>query len=175
MGRPGLQQRAIHGEVLIAEQWLDLRSGHQLLQERPHDLVIEEPLAVFGEGGGMPDRIIRTEAHEPAEQQVVVQLLQQQPLRANPVERLQQRGQQELLRRHRGPAFCGIQLTEGGIEAIKGLIGQFPDPPERMTVRDPILNRHVGEQGAAALPLTSHLSWAVDPFSQRWLGFSVNS
>lgn len=63
-------------------------------------------------------------------------------------------------------AFCGIQLTEGGIEAIKGMIRQFPDPPQRMTGRDPILDQHVGEQRAAALPLTSHLSWAVAPFSQ---------
>jgi hypothetical protein len=33
----------------------------------------------------------------------------------------------------------------------------------------------VGEQGAAALLLTSHLSRAVDPFSQGWTGFSANS
>jgi hypothetical protein len=40
--------------------------------------------------------------------------------------------------------------------------------------RDPLLNRDAGEQGAAALPLTSHLRWAVAPFSQRWTGFSAN-
>lgn len=35
---------------------------------------------------------------------------------------------------------------------------------EKLTVRaawDPFLNRHVGEQRAIALLLTSHLSWAV--------------
>ena len=88
MRRPGLQQGAIHREVLVAEQRLDLGSSHQLLQELPHHLVIEEPLPVLGECGGMPDRIIRAEPHKPAEQQVVVQLLQQQPLRTDPVERL---------------------------------------------------------------------------------------
>ena len=91
MRRPGQQQGAIHREVLVTEQRLDLRCAHQLLQEFPQGppahsaslrkhLVIEEPLSVFGECGGMPDRIIRAEAHKPAEQQVVVQLLQQQPL-----------------------------------------------------------------------------------------------
>jgi hypothetical protein len=44
----------------------------------------------------VPDRIIRAQPHKPADQQVVV----------------------ELLRRHRESAFCGIQLTEGGIESI---------------------------------------------------------
>ena len=96
MGSPGLQQGAIHREVLVAEQRLDLRGAHQLLQEAAHDLVIEEPLPVFGERGGMPDRIIRAQTHKPTEQQVVVQLLQQKPLGADAVERLQQRGQQYL-------------------------------------------------------------------------------
>jgi len=38
-----------------------------------------------------------------------------------------------------------------------------------------LLDRDVGEQGAAALALTSHLRWAVAPFSQRRRGFSANS
>ncbi len=76
MGCPRLQQRAIHREVLVAEQRLDLRCAHQLLQEEPHDLLVQQPLPVFGERGGVPDRIIRAEAHKPAEQQVVVELLQ---------------------------------------------------------------------------------------------------
>ncbi len=100
MRRPGLQQGAINREVLIAEQRLDLRGAHQLFQEAPHDVVIEEPLPVFGECGGVPDRIIWAQTHKPAKQQVVVQLLQQQPLRADPVEGLQQRGQEQLLGRY---------------------------------------------------------------------------
>jgi hypothetical protein len=43
-----------------------------------------------------------------------------------------------------------------------------------MAGRDPLLDRHVGEQGAAALPVTSHLGWAGNPFSRR-TGFSANS
>ena len=111
MRRPGLQQGAIHGEMLVAEQRLDLRCAHQLLQELPqgppaHSAslrkhpVIEEPLPVLGECGGVPDRIVGTQADKPAEQQVVVELLQQKPLRSDPVERLQQRGQQHLLGRN---------------------------------------------------------------------------
>jgi len=70
MGCPGLQQGAIHREVLIAEQRLDLRSCHQLLEEAPHDVVVEEALAVLCKRGGMADRIIRDQTDKPAEQQV---------------------------------------------------------------------------------------------------------
>jgi hypothetical protein len=45
--------------VFVAEQWLDLGSSHQLLQETRHHLLVQQPLAVFGEGGGVLDRIIR--------------------------------------------------------------------------------------------------------------------
>ena len=69
-----------------------------------------------------------------------MELLQQQPLRADAVERLQQRGQQQLLGRKRGPAFYGVELTEGGIESIQGLIRQLPDPPPQMVGRDPLLD-----------------------------------
>lgn len=80
--------------MLIAEQRLDLRGSHQLLQEPAHDLLVQQAVAVFGECGGVPDRIVGAQTNKPAEQQVVVELLQQQSLGADPVERLQERGQQ---------------------------------------------------------------------------------
>ena len=55
-----------------------------------------------------------------------------------------------------------------------GLIRQPPDPPLRMTSRDPLPDRHVGEQGAAALTVTSHLRWAAGLFLHT-TGFSANS
>ena len=145
MGGPGLQQGAVHRKMLIAEQRLDLWSRHQLLQKAAHDLVIEEPLAVFSECGGVPDRIVGAQADKPPVQRVEIDLLEQKPFGANPVERLQERGQQKLLGRHLWPAFCGGERAKGGIEPIKGLIRQFPDPSQRMTGRDHLLDRHVGE------------------------------
>jgi hypothetical protein len=91
----------------------------------------------------MPDRIIRAQPHKPAKQHVVVQLLQQQPLGADPVERLQQRGQWQLLRLQRWPPFRGVELAEGGIEPIKRLLGQLPDLSPRLTARDPLHDRQV--------------------------------
>ena len=70
MGGPGLQQRAIHREVLIAEQRLDLWSAHQLLQEAANHIIIEKQLAVFVKGDGVPDRIVGAQADKPALQKV---------------------------------------------------------------------------------------------------------
>ena len=53
------------------------------------------------------------------------------------------------------PAGTDFQATLG-IESIKSLIRQPANPPERMTRRDPLLNRDIGEQGIAALLLASH-------------------
>lgn len=152
MGGPGLQQGAIHRTMLIAEQRLDLRRAHQLLQKAAHDLVIEEPLAVLGKGGGVPNLIVGDQTDKPAVQQVVLELLEQKPLGADPVERLKERGLQELLRRNWGPSAA--KARERRNEPIKGLIRQFPDPPQRMTGRDSLLDQHVVEQGAAALTVT---------------------
>jgi hypothetical protein len=103
-------------------------------------------ITVLGESGRMPDRFIGAEADKPTKQQVVVQLLDQHPLRADAVDRLQQQCQQQLLGRDRGPAALGVKPAEGGIEPIEGLISQLADPPQRMTGRDPVLDRDVGEQ-----------------------------
>jgi hypothetical protein len=85
--------------MLIAVQRFHLGRRHQLLQEAAHDSRVQQTIPALGERRGVPDRIIRAEANKPAEQQVVVQLLKQQPLRADAVERLQQRGQHQLLGR----------------------------------------------------------------------------
>ena len=99
LGLSGRWPRWDRQEVLIAEQRLDIRSGHQLLQEALHDLLVEQPLTIFRERVGMLYRIVGAQPHNPTEQQVVVQLLEQEPLRADPVKRLQQRGQQQLFGR----------------------------------------------------------------------------
>jgi len=54
---PCLQQSAIHGEVLVAEQLLDHGSPHQLLQEAAHVMLVLQTLSVLGECTRVPNRI----------------------------------------------------------------------------------------------------------------------
>src|SRR3954452_12040838 len=70
---PGLNQRAINREVLIREQpshaWERQDGGQKL----GCDIAFEQPVAVLGEGGRVPDGIIDAEPDEPAEQEIVIQ------------------------------------------------------------------------------------------------------
>ena len=89
VGDPGPQQSAIVRDVLRAQQRLDFRRGHQKFQEAGRGLFVELSLAILCECVGMPERIVGVEAHKPVEQQVVVQLIDQHPFRADAVDRLQ--------------------------------------------------------------------------------------
>jgi len=59
----------------------------------------------IGERAEMPAQIYAAQAQKPAESYIVVALLQQHPLGAHPVERLEQPGVQQLLRLYRWEAF----------------------------------------------------------------------
>jgi hypothetical protein len=67
------------------------------LEEGFGNVPIEQPLAVLGEYGHVPDRVIHVQAHEPTEQQVVVELFLQHSLAAHRVQGLQQERSQQLL------------------------------------------------------------------------------
>jgi len=67
-----------------------------------------QPFAVLGEAGRIPDRIVRPQPDEPAEQEIVVELLDQLSFRTNAVEHLQQQRAQQLLGRHRWASFTRI-------------------------------------------------------------------
>lgn len=58
---------------------------------------------------------------------------------------------------------------------MEGLIRQFPDLPQRMAGRNPLLNRNVGDQGAAGLSVTLHFRWAVFQLLWRSPVFSAKS
>ena len=70
---------------------------------------------------GQPDRIIRVQTHKPAEQQVVVRLLQQQPLRADPVERLQGR---DIAAVRAGDAPLRVPIAAGHLELAGQRVGK---------------------------------------------------
>ena len=55
-------------------------SRDDVLQKAPRHLLIEEPSAVLGEDRRILNRFVHRQADEPAKQNVVVELLYQQPL-----------------------------------------------------------------------------------------------
>ena len=55
---PGLDQRAVHREVLARKQPLHLRQGKQLRQKTLRHLTREQPVAVLGEAARVPHRLV---------------------------------------------------------------------------------------------------------------------
>jgi hypothetical protein len=82
------------------------------LEEGFGNVPIEQALTALGEHGHIPDGVIHVQAHEPAEQQVIVELFHQQSFAAHRVQRLQQQRPQQLLRRYRRSPSFGVQLVE---------------------------------------------------------------
>jgi hypothetical protein len=85
MRRPRLNLRAIHAEVLVAQQSAEASLLNNHPEQFSSDVRFQQPIPVLAKGGVIPDRLIGRQAHKPAKQQVVLQLLDQQPLTANRV------------------------------------------------------------------------------------------
>lgn len=85
-GRPKPAAGAIHGEVLFAENRFHLWGRHQIFQEPGYDLSLSSQWQFLVKV--VPDRIVWAQPHKPAKQQILIELLQPQALRADPKESL---------------------------------------------------------------------------------------
>ena len=65
----------------------------------------QKALLILGKDGMVPDLVVHGKADEPAKQEIVIELLHQQPVAADGVQDLQQQGPQQLLRGNRGPSL----------------------------------------------------------------------
>ena len=156
LSRPGFDQCSVHGEVFFRQQALLARLLQHLLEERLRDVAFQQPLAVLGEHRHVPHRIVHVQAHEPAVQQVVIQLLHQLPFAADGVEHLQQQRPQQLLGRYRGPAPLGVQRAKARRQIRQHLIHHLPQRSQRVVLRDPLLRRDVAEHSTLLLVVASH-------------------
>ena len=153
---PRFNERAVDAEVVVREQPADLGLAQHRLEELRGDLALQEPVAVLGEHRHVPDRRVHRQADEPAEQQVVVQLLHELALRAHRIESLQQQRPQQLLGRDRRPAVVGIELVEGWRQDAQRLVHQRLDRPQRVILGHPRLAAHIAEQALGPNVVTPH-------------------
>jgi len=145
VGSPGVDQRAIHREVLVGSQLLPLGERQDLAEKLPHDGFRKQPFPVLGEGRRRPHAIIHGEADEPAVQEVVLDVLHQLPFGADGKEHLDEAGPQQPLRRDTGPSSAGIQRLEGFVHRGQNPIGQHPQLAQGMVRRNPLFQRPVAE------------------------------
>jgi hypothetical protein len=105
--------------MLIGDETRRLGFGEDFAKERGGDLTGQEPVEFLGECCRIPDWLIHAQSDEPAKQQVVLQLLDQQALAADGVEAVQQQRAQQFLRRNRWAADGRIQTIKLGRQRVK--------------------------------------------------------
>ena len=152
--RPRLDQRPVDGEVLVRQQIL--RALDDAPEEAAGDLLVEQAVPILREDRGAPDRLVHLHPDEPPEQQVVIQLLHQQPLAANRIEDLEQLGAQQALGWDRRPTHRGIQAIELARHVAQDLVDQRANRAERMIRRHALLGGHVTEHRIGLAIVSSH-------------------
>ncbi len=116
----------------------------------------QQPVPVLGEYRGDPDRIVDPEADKPAEQQVVIHLLHQLPLRPDREENLQQACPDQPFRRDRGSAEISVERLKIRIQACQRVIDHLSDLAQRVSRRNALLQINIAEQRPARLIQTPH-------------------
>ena len=136
------------------------------LEEGFGNVAIEQPLAVLREYGHVPDGVIHVQAHEPTEQQVIVELFHQHSLAAHRVQGLQQERSQQLLRSDRRPPRLGVQPAESWLEFSECLIDHDTKRAQGVIVRNPLLGADVAEHVQLLLVFSPHAfflsGWVVE-------------
>jgi hypothetical protein len=155
--------------------------GGQILRPRLLDharqklfghVCLQQPIAILGEGGRIPDFVIRVQSHEPAKQQVVIHLFHQQALASNRVQHLQQLRPQQLLRRNRWTTYAGVHAIEAPRNLAEYFVHHGPDSAQGMILANAHLRRQITEHVILLLIVSAH---AFSYHTGLWIrsGFSA--
>jgi hypothetical protein len=137
-GSPGLNEGAVHGEMLVRQQSGLGRMRLDAPEKGRGQVRGEKALPILGEDGMVPGLVVHIQAHEPAKQEVVIRLLHEQALAADGVQHLQEQGPEQLLRRDGVASLAGIHGLKVPGELPQGLVHHLA---------------HGGAQGMVLLPL----------------------
>jgi hypothetical protein len=159
VARPSLDQRAVNAEVLARQQPALLGHVHRGVEQFGHRLVLDQPVAVLAEHRVVPHRVVDRQAHEPAEQQVVVDLLDQLPLAADAEQHLQQHGAHQLLGRDAGTASANVRLVHDRellVHLRQRVVHPDSDRAQRVAGRHEVLQADRAEQALVVAVGASH-------------------
>src|SRR5690606_36647681 len=84
--RPRLNQRAVHREMLIADQVLFARELDDAAEKLARHVMLQQPLLIMRKRAVIKRRLVDVHINEPAKQKVVFKLFAKQALAAHRVE-----------------------------------------------------------------------------------------
>ncbi len=140
--------------------------------------MLEQTLPVLRETRRIKRRLLEVHIEKPPEQDVVVEHLAEQPIRAHRVQRNQQQTLQQPLRRYRRSARVAVHPIEHGREFLQNRIGVGLDGAQRMLLRNALLRREVAEHMTLPIVLAAHRGSPVASLTDfiqipAWRGFSA--
>ena len=143
--RPGCDHRAVDAEMFIAQKACHPSLLDDRLEKFARDIRLEQPIPVLAEGRVIPHRLVHRQPDEPSEKQVVLELLNQQPLASDRVENLQQQCPNQPLGRDGRPARLRVEPLEPPVHLRQRLGDHRADGPQRMLRRNPRFRGDVAE------------------------------
>jgi hypothetical protein len=133
--RPRLDQRRDHREVLGRQEPVAPREPNHLVEEAARHVSLNEALSQAREVGLIEPALLETHVHEPAVQQVVVELLAERSIRTD-----------------------GVKRVELGIDPLQCRLGVRLDRPQRVIGGDARVRREIRKQVRRRIGRASHAS-----------------
>lgn len=124
--------------MLAARESGVLGLPHDEPEELAADLVFQKALAVLGKRRGVEAGAHHVHVEEPAEQQVVVELLAELPLAADREQRHQNHGLEQPLRRNGCAADPAVHLVELSGELGEGPVSEHLHLTKTVVLRDSV-------------------------------------
>src|ERR1700726_2107961 len=146
--------------MLRAQQPLNLRKTEERRQKPLCDFLRKQAVAVLGECRRIENPLVDRKPDKPAKQQVELDPFDQLPLRADRIEKLQQRRPKQALRRNGRAAKRLVKRRKRPVEISERRVGQSPHRPQRMPGRNTPLDVDVREQCPTRPILAPHRSLA---------------
>ena len=153
---PRVDERAVHREVRVAHPAGFAGQRDQAGEEEFGGAVLEQPVLVLTEGGGIPDGVQQVEVEEPAEEEVVIEGFDQQGFGADGVEGLQHLGFEQALGRDGGTPQFGIHLVEERGEVAQDFVYEDFDAPQRVVLRHAARGREQAQHIGLGIHLATH-------------------
>lgn len=124
-----------------------LSLANDAVEELPGDLTLEHAFLVLGEDRVVERLVVQGLVQEPAEEQVVAQLLAELPLAAHAEEGHEETALQQHFRGDGRPAGVGIHSVENPGESQKLLVLELLNFPDRVVDRDDLSRSNDRENG----------------------------
>jgi hypothetical protein len=148
--RPGLDQRPVRAEVVIARPARLAALIVNRPEEQDRHFPGEHPFRVLRKHRVVPASLLHIPIQKPYPQKVPLQLVTEPPLAPHAVQRHQYPRLQELLGRNRGPAKIRIQLLKERTQAPKRLIAELLDHTQGGALQESSLQGSTPSNIAAA-------------------------